>query len=310
MTGRYYIVLGTTFSGSGFISDLIASAQDISCPLGHLEYLLPHSPGGIQELLAASEVAFSNSISNFAYLRFLETSSKLGRKSNFFSSGGDYGKLLPKYWEALEILCTEIVETDYEYGLYWDWFTSNFMRKRLRYRSFLAPEARPVILLKESLSIVESVRKFHDSIFSDGSSILLNQAGSAWNPEATRNLFNRCQVIVVIRDPRDQFFEMKKFKNAADVEKFCVWYKAMRRKIENSASKGEFILVQFENAVMNFEQLKSEVATFTNIDEHRFNFDHQPSKDNIGQGARFLDSSELRILEKELPMFFWEKKLC
>jgi len=310
MIRRYFIVLGTTFSGSGFVSELIASAPNISCPLKDREYLLPHSPGGIQELLAASGVAFSNPISNFAYHRFLETSSRLGRKSNFFSSGGEYGALLPNYWEALENLCSAIVETDYEYGLYWDWFTSNLIQKQSKYSRLFASKALPVILLKEPSYILESVRTFHDSIFAGGPNILLNQAGSAWNPNATKNLFSNCHVIVVIRDPRDQFFEMKKFKKATNAEKFCTWYRAMRKKIEGAASEGVFLLVQFENAVTKFENLKSELATLAQLDKNTFDFDHEPSKNNIGQGARFLDSGELHIIQKELSMFFWEEELC
>ena len=59
---------------------------------------------------------------------------------------------------------------------------------------------------------MRAAQTLHSKIFQsdhENLPVLLNQAGSGWNPiESTKYFLNR-KVILVTRDPRDQFLEIK-----------------------------------------------------------------------------------------------------
>ena len=70
-------------------------------------------------------------------------------------------------------------------------------------------------LLVSPNNLIDAAQKLHNKLFqltSDNRPILLNQAGSGWNPiESTKYFLNR-KVVLVTRDPRDQFAELKKLE--------------------------------------------------------------------------------------------------
>ena len=55
----------------------------------------------------------------------------------------------------------------------------------------------------------------HDKMFrsnEDDRPVLLDQGGSGWNPIESTKYFLDCKVVLVTRDPRDQFAEIKYYK--------------------------------------------------------------------------------------------------
>ena len=77
----------------------------------------------------------------------------------------------------------------------------------------------------------------HTELFrteTDKRPILLNQAGSGWNPIESTKYFLNQKVVLVTRDPRDQFAELKQFKKAARVEGVIDWYKEMQQRLRQT----------------------------------------------------------------------------
>ena len=55
----------------------------------------------------------------------------------------------------------------------------------------------------------------HNKIFqsnAEGRPILLDQGGSGWNPIESTKYFSNCRIVLVTRDPRDQYVEIKHYK--------------------------------------------------------------------------------------------------
>ena len=145
----------------------------------------------------------------------------------------------------------------------------------------------------------------HNRIFQPGSEglpILLNQAGSGWNPiESTKYFVNR-KIVLVTRDPRDQFTEIKKFKKGTSVSAFVQWYKEMQRRIK--ISDPIFLNISFEDFInqnkKNISLLCDHVSISADLNStYKVEF----SKINVGKYKRFLNKNEIEIIEDELSEY-------
>ena len=58
--------------------------------------------------------------------------------------------------------------------------------------------------------------------------------------------FSNCRIVLVLRDPRDQFVEIKHYKKAKSVEGFVDWYKEMQSRLK-SINNPNIMLIQFED---------------------------------------------------------------
>ena len=99
-------------------------------------------------------------------------------------------------------------------------------------------------------------------------------------------------LIAVHRDPRDQFFNAKRFKYQfvpQDVEGYVEWFK-IQRKLLNDSTKtyGHRLDLKFEDLVLNYDRVSNEIDRFigcsADTDELKFRyFDPEVSKNNIKQ---------------------------
>ena len=116
---------------------------------------------------------------------------------------------------------------------------------------------------------LDSVKKFHDALFLEyakGRPVLINQGGSGWNPIEFTKYFSKRKVVVVTRDPRDQFVELKNsYKNANSVEGFVKWYKEMRIRIENTIDQ-DLLHLEFENFVNENTIVTEELCNHLSLD--------------------------------------------
>ena len=94
---------------------------------------------------------------------------------------------------------------------------------------------------------------------------MINQGGSAWNLSNTLKLYENCKIILVVRDPIDHFFELKKFKRAENAESFCVWYERIRDKLCLEESKDVF-LCTFEDLIYRHDAVVDEISRFCNLE--------------------------------------------
>ena len=148
----------------------------------------------------------------------------------------------------------------------------------------------------------------HNKMFqlnAEGRPILLDQGGSGWNPIESTKYFTNCKIVLVTRDPRDQFVEIKHYKKATSVEGFIDWYKEMQRRLK-LIDDPNILFIQFEdfvqknqfflNTLCNHMSLSSDISS---------NYRPDISQKNIGKFSKLLNKNELQIIESHLGEYIF-----
>ena len=203
---------------------------------------------------------FSSSKFRFYNISIEQITKKLSRPQTRWRYGMGYSNRIPSFQKSIDQFIKDICSVEFPMRLHW--------RKLLNYDSIIkylifkiqtrlginqkAPITR---LLVSQDKLVEAAKKLHNSLFlknNESQPILLNQAGSGWNAiESTKYFANR-KVILLTRDPRDQFAELKIIKNARSVECFIDWYKEMKRLYEIN----DPILLQYVLKILYIKMIK------------------------------------------------------
>ena len=165
-------------------------------------------------------------------------------------------------------------------------------------------------LLVSQNKFVTATKKLHDKIFkvvAESRPVLLNQAGSGWNPIESTKYFSNRRIVLVNRDPRDQFLEIKQYKKANSVLDFIDWYKDMRQRLKK-IKDDNLIQIQFEDFVYNNDKMVNILCDHISISSEVFS-KYQPdlSKINIGKYKKSLTHEELNIIEHHLSEYIYAK---
>ncbi|WP_200342959.1 hypothetical protein [Halorhodospira halophila] len=184
-----------------------------------------------------------------------------------------------------------------------NWVLARF----LRYRS---PPENTWLPVPEK-EFVQLTQRMHDRLFvmpsgTSASFTLLNQSGSGWNPVASTDFFSHRKVVLVTRDPRDQFAELKTFKRARNVDEFVKWYRAMQQRIE--IEHPDLHIVRFEDFVLDHHDAKSSLCVFSGIEaDVPSSYSTEMSTLNISKYRQTLSSEEIEKLETELGQHIRER---
>ena len=307
---KFVITLGTFYSGSGAVYDFLSGRNDSHAPLPGKEYILPQVPYGIMSLHASCGFFFSHPSAHLSIVKFKKIAYMLGRKHTKYNPGMGYADKVNTYYKLIDSYVDSLVVSSLAYNSHWEWFTSPFFKRiysRLKIinKGYAQDQYLPTI----GVDFIEKTRELHLKMFGvhDKKYILLNQAGSGWNPVNSTDYFPDRKVILVVRDPRDQYCELKKYKNARSVSEYIDWYKEMMLRIESVDS--DFIkIVRFEEFVERYSVVSDEVCDFLCIDKGLYsNYDPVASSKNIGKYKEFLDKDELRIIERHLKKYLYNK---
>lgn len=303
---EFAIVLGTTKSGSNAVFEYLAGRRDLYDPLQGAEYMLPQSPYGLMNLLATAGQAFHYPSSEEALSKFEKLVIQLYRKASLIRFGRGYQTTLPWFLDDLERFVDRIVAAELPLRLTWKTFNlTPFSVLLHKARGRVLKEAKPqnVRLLHAPETVLESARRMHYSLFSrhsGGKPTLLNQAGSGWNPDYSTVFFSNRRVIVVVRDPRDQFAELKQLKGSRDVTRFVAWAKSNRRRLQTVDSE-DIVVVHFEEFIQNYQSTVGRLCDFLEISEYvESSFRPEPSTANIGKYQYLLSREEIRAIENGL----------
>ncbi len=308
---NYIIVLGTTYSGCTAVYDYFNGRGDLYAPLIGEEYLLPQLPFGLMSLEASAGNAFNSSSAEFALSKFEDIVEKLTRPKTFWCNGKGYGKKLPLFEKSVRKFLKEICIVNYPMQLEWRRLMASIPERillQIKQRLGLmrvAPQAR---LLVSKDELIFSAQKMHNEIFqknSKGRPILLDMANAGWNPIESTKYFSNRKIIIVIRDPRDQFVELKQFKKASSVEGFVVWYEEMQKRL-NKFYDPCIMKVQFEEFVNKNEKIVNEFCKHVSLSSSVTSKYHSSlSKKNVGKYQDHLSQRELNIIEEKLSEYFY-----
>ncbi len=301
---KYIIVLGTTFSGSGAIFDYLNGRGDLYTPISE-EYLLPILPNGLMSLEAISNKAFDPAITENAILNFKDTAYKL---MNYWTSKidkNDINKKLSLYKNAINEFIDEISSADYPMRLFWRELNKSkveiFIDKINKFLGFKKNVKTRLIVSDNEL--VLAAQKMHDKMFlpdSNGLPILLDQGGSGWNPVESTKYYSNCKTVIVTRDPRDQFAEIKAYKEGGSVNGFIDWYNEMQRR-HKFIKNDNILFIKFEDFIKDNKNLTKILCQHMSISSSvSSKYQLDISKKNVGKFHQYLDKNEIFTIESKL----------
>lgn len=306
----YFIVLGTSYSGSGFLFDYIESSGFASTPLGDKEYLLGHIPYGFMTLAncLANKNAHIGTTDHFVK-KFFFVAQRLGQEKSIWNTGMGYSAHLPEYDSALRKLEAEITLCSFDYDLYWNWFASSLWQRLSSRINYPSIKKRNVSTVELGIDVDLLASRFHDLVFRKNlektKPILLNQAGIATSPVHSTRFFSDRKVMVVVRDPRDQFTELKAYKHMSDVKAFCLWYENFMETIISLPPNPNMRVWQFEKLVLDFNNISNDINRFLGIPAVK-TFDRAQSLKNLGRFSKDLHAEEINYIEANLGRFLYD----
>jgi len=310
---KYIITLGTTKSGSGAVFDYLTGRGDLHDPLKGTEYQLPQMPNGLMTLEAISKNAFHPPTADFVLNQFEKITEKLHRSETFWRYGKSYGSKIPSFKISIQKFIDEICAAKLPMSLHWH----RSMRSESNIKYFISklknylginqavPDTR---LLVSQDDFIVAVLKLHNRLFQTDAEkrpVLLNQAGSGWNPiESTKYFLNR-KVVLVTRDPRDEFAELKQIKKATSVDGFIDWYKEMQRRLKQ-INDPIVLRLRFEDFVNRNKEMVNILCNHVSLNSSILsNYEPNLSKKNIGKYQKILSKKEIEIIENNLSEYMY-----
>ncbi len=311
----YIIVLGTTYSGSGAVYDYLSGRGDLHDPLKGVEYQLPHMPNGLMTIEAIAEKSFHPPTADFVLSQFQIIIDKLSKTPTIYRYGKNYEKMLPSFKIETRKFIEDITSAKLPMNLHWrqlmksDSNVGYFVSKLKHFLRLREPTPITRILVSQE-KFIKAAQNFHDRIFlkdAEDRPVLINQGGSGWNPHESTKYYNNCKTILINRDPRDQFFEIKKYKKASSVNDFIDWYIEMQRRIK-SINTSEILKLQFEDFVFQNKKMINVLCKHLSINKNTYsNYNADFSRENIGKYKKFLTNQEIEKIEKSLSEYIFIK---
>lgn len=300
----YIIVLGTTYSGSGAVYDYLAGRGDICDPLAGEEYQLPQVPHGLMALEAAAGQAFHPGAADYAIVQFQNVVERLARTSNKWRHGKNYAAKIPDFRQTVTQFVNQISTAHFSMRLDWHrLFRSTPQHIYHQGYERLGLQLNPPItrVLKSPEEVLSAAQDLHDRLFAAGTKpaqILLNQAGSGWNPVESTKYFAERKIVLVTRDPLDQFAEIKLYKRASDVEGFISWYRELQRRLAKFDSP-RLLTIRFEDFVNSHENTVNQICEHLQLSKQRtVSYRVDLSRKNIGLYNDVLTADESMKIRK------------
>lgn len=307
------IVLGSNYSGSGAVFDYLAGRGDILDPLDGKELNIIHNPYGILPFISTVYDSFYPTVAAEALDKLEWILKQGGYPKRGYNCGYNLEKYIPDYQIKIQHYINNITEVRYPFR------SQHFILNQPRWKCLVITLAERIFqrrytsIQRLPVSKERFLSATSDFLFSliqeriekhpDAKGSILNQAGSYWCPEKSLEIFKNPRVIIVSRDPRDQFVSLKKKKGLTDVKIFVQWYLSVMK--HNSDEQDHFssniIKIQYEDFVLNHDLEKGRLCSFLNIDPtvpSDYRSDH--SARNIGKYNDALSNYEIQYIEDNL----------
>ncbi|WP_253489412.1 sulfotransferase [Methanocalculus alkaliphilus] len=312
------IVLGSNKSGSSAVFDYLAGRADIADPLQGQELSIMQNPYGILSFISAVYESYYPTIGAELLDKLEWMLYRAGYPRRGYTCGYGLKNIIPDYNHKVKKYINEITDIQYPFAYQHYMLNASKLRilKTIILESILKNKittCQRIPVSKEQfititkdflLSLLEHRIYVSDTI----RGVIINQAGSYWCPEKSLDLFHNPRLIVVSRDPRDQFAELKVKKGLTDVKTFVSWYKSiMALKSINYGCTNyntNIIYIQFEDFVLKHEQERERLCSFLGIETDVIStFQPGISAKNIGKYHRELSVAEYKYIEKHLESY-------
>ena len=291
---RYLFVGGYGWSGSSLLIDVLNTLEIFQTLQDELRFLT--DPDGFQDLERALISDWNLLNSDTAIKRFLEYVEILHRKSTKYSKYGyNYCKIInPKFksisYEFIEQL-TEFKYKGYWYHTFHKWSKNYIFMRKLIYKLFkvVLDGNEYMYFSKPELEEFQvKSKKYFDKVFegffdeNKKQILIIDQGNREPNMAKSLEYFNDAKIIIVDRDPRDIYIDLKKrgalignyFKGNGDNSEIYVRYhKSIREKQDRYLKNNQILKIRFEDLIYHFEKTIRKVMNFIGIETNIEDFE-------------------------------------
>tara|TARA_B110000977_G_scaffold198201_1_gene282519 strand:+ start:574 stop:1602 length:1029 start_codon:yes stop_codon:yes gene_type:complete len=335
-------ISGYGYTGKTAISDFLKSSKKIKSFPNTFEFELFRVQNGLFDLYLSNQHTWSlirstNKLKNFQKLIY-----RIGNVRNplkiqtYFNSGHSYQNIFKdKFISISNEFIEEIIESSEK--VFWPYenltnSNSDLLINKLKYILFKKVAYSNIHYSKrENIKslINDYLQKLFDVVCNKNQDfILLNNFFEPYDTDICLEIINNSKSIVVDRDPRDIYsslintnevhlpdFENKKTieflkstSNFHNINSFINRYKLLRMNTKEGNHKSGLRL-RFEDFILDNEKKSKEICQFLNLkDVEPLSKDSlENSKKNIGIWKKYQNSPEIKLIEKELAEYCYQK---
>jgi hypothetical protein len=321
---KFICITGYGATGQTALLDLFREFENYKIP-PNFEFRLIKDPYGILDLEIFLVENWDMLRANTAIKDFLEFCKVLNRQNNkFFYRGESYSTIIDEsflryseeYIDRLSI-CTykgRSLTNEYKKKEI-DFFTSKVISKivnRTIYDEMTISQPDYDVFINETQIYLEKI--FYKLSHNNTQTIVIDNAIPTSNISKTLKYFKNIKMIIVDRDIRDTYVDLKRKKLLIgidlhldeSVDKYIQWVKSIRKKSVFGNDK-KVIRIQFEDLILDYENTLVKVKKFLGKDivhGQKFDFlDPQKSKNNIGIWKSYPNQNVMSKILEEVPEY-------
>jgi hypothetical protein len=322
------LVLGYGWSGSSAIVDLLREYLGVVVP--NTEFRLIKDPYGLMDLRYNLVDRWDPLNVDIAIKNFSWFANCLNRKNKIIptQTGFDYeSEFGGNFQKATNQFLNSIVSTKYEGNWHFFYFQEKsfklFLEKTAHKLHIIPDNCLNKNMFYSNLSSSKFdllAKKYLKSIFSDYESnndfLVLDQGVPTQDPLVATNYFDNFKIIIVDRDPRDNYCDLINQKGEIgqellkhnDVSFYKDWFLQYRSKKEEIRQNKNVLLLSFEDLVFDYDAEVKTVEKFLGLSSknhiRKFAFfNPKVSRNNIGIWKEYPNQKAINDLSKVLPSF-------
>ncbi len=315
--------MGTGYSGSSALYEFFQKTNLFYDPFPESNFSLTYDPGGLVDLEILIKDSFTVNKSKIAYERFIDLIEYYSKEKRGFDSGKNLSKHNRNLQYLLLNFLNNIIIMKYKGDTGYSQFKNNFFEKirikiLLKLNNLLKKKMNnqnKLYLFCDHDHFQGEIKKLFFELFEKDNvnkkDIILDQAGSIFNPKESTKFFSNPYNICVLRDPRDIYTELKRKGYGYpgyDVEIFCNWYKLIMKKIDYTENE-KLIFIHFEDFVFKKDLILKKIFSFLKIEfdiNEKVQFDFIRSENNVRQYENGLEKFELEYIENNLTNYLFK----
>ncbi len=302
-------LLGNTYSGTRSIYEYLIGRGDTLDPVKHSEFKILSDPGGINDLYSVYN-NYSLKNFNFRLKNLIEIGNLYFHKRNLFKGSLNLFdiKNYPEYWEEY---LDQIKGLSYKHRYINDDLKKNKYKiiakriiNRLSHKNILCKNYWTGVTKRE---FEIYTYQFFKKIFlneDDQKLGILYQCGNFLDPIESTKLIGEPKIIIVTRNPYDQFADLKEGKGMLSSKEFTDWFIHLKKMESSYEYTDERILkLEFEDFVLDHETIKNKICAHLGIDnELESNFKIEETKRLIGKFKETLSNEEISHIKNSLKI--------
>ena len=317
----FIIIAGFGLTGSSAALDLLKEYSSVKVYDTELRFIT--DPDGILSLEEAIVNSWSPYRTDMAIKRFqILVENLTDTLSNPYTLTNHSIKINPSFKQISEEYISQLIS--FTYSGTWYGINNPLMAIFGYFNKKVGKELintyKEIFVSYKQEEFVEITRNYIKKIFSPAlrdesiKHIVIDEGFSSLHPSRVMKFFENCKMIIVKRDPRDNYLNAKNRRRfiPQKVDEFIKWYKFCQEESLKESRNENILRVYFEDMVLNYKKTKMLFSDFLslNLDEHvspNKYFDPSRSKRVVGLWKNTIYQNEVKKIHSNLSEYCYNK---